>query len=375
MKKILFMALASAVLFACQEPNQTPNNGETKSVALKIQKNATTRAALGQQIGENEFTELKSGTLFFFNATGNVVLTHALTSDEITAKECLIENVPAAAVSVAMTANQTDLSPASPATFTAFKAAVFGIDAQAEMAGGDGVTEGDNSNSVQDIALLDKLSSGAANALVAVTGQEWTHEAAITLVPAVSRIEIAEDALKVKVDNLTNLESFDFGGIYVNNYSPTFTLGFAQAAALFGATIEGGDQTAWEAASKELDPCEYLFDEPAAPVAVTTADGVGAFAYHVFPGAVPHIVLRGSNFAYTGVEAVTTDQYWIITEYRTEVDGAPLSEFLPGTVYRITSIEVGDTYPPDDPYQEPVKIRVTVEVLPWDLQDVYVTPN
>jgi hypothetical protein len=380
MKKILLMALAGTLLFACQKPNQETPNGETKNVSIKILKE-TTRAALGQTVNEGAETELTAGTLFFFNASGTTVHSYTLTTADLTATmPIIITGVPATATTVAMIGNKPSGLALSPADFAAFKNATLAIDPQARMSADEGVNDGGEPLAVQGVALIDKLTAdNAANPITAVADQTFTHEAAITLIPAVARIEIGEGAIKVLTGNDSNLTSFDFEGIYVNGYSPTLSLGWAQAATLFGAGIADGGEEEWSTAYLNLTPSQYLYDVPADVVAVSATTGIGSFAYHVFPGAVPQIVIKGSNFDYSeGTGDVDDTRYWIIDKYYVNNDGAQGAEietFDAGTVYKIASILVGGSVPGDDPYDTPVRLAVTLTIERWDVQNVYVTPN
>jgi hypothetical protein len=333
---------------------------------------------LGREVTHNvAVTQLTAGTLYFFNSGGIVV--HNFTVDP-TQTTFVVNNVPSAATSVGMIANPaSDITSAAPTTFTDFKAVSFRIDNQTSMAGATGGTE-TAPDAVQGIALLDlsgKNTGSAANALIAVSGQDYTHTAAITLVPAVARIEIKEEAIIVKSGtnpNDTDLVSFDFEGIYINNYSPTFTLGFSQAATLFGSGIQGGGNADWSGAYKALNPSRYLYDENSANI--TTTAGVGSFAYHVFPGTVPHIIIKAKNFTYSDNDVAADPQYWLIDKYyEGSVGGEEITAFEPGYVYRISGIQVGDSFPPDDPYDEPAKVQVTVTVQKWQVQDTYVEPK
>jgi hypothetical protein len=381
MKKIFLMALAGTLIVACQKPGgETPENGDTKKVTIAIKKNAATRAQLNQNISEGVYTELTHGTLFFFNEGNNVVMTYNIPAEVLTEpkSEFTVDGVPASAQTVAMIANQT---LDNPATWTAFRATIMNIADQASMAAGEGTyTNNDNDlyhRAIQGVALMDMCGyNDEANELTPAADEEGVFEATINLVPAVSRIELGEDgegpAISVAGDdndpNTTGLVDFDLKGVYINNYSPVFTLGFEQAVGMFGAGIQPnvGDND-WAEAYKALEPCEYLFDEN---------PGFDTFAYHIFPGEeVPHIIIKADNFVYEDGRKFETPKYWLIDKYYYEDDPETEIVWEPGYVYRIETVLVGNTIPRDDPYDQPVSVKVTVTVEPWHLEYVNVEPK
>ncbi len=386
MKKIFFLALAGAVIAACAQPGErVPSADDSKSVSISVRYDApSTRVESDYAVTHNRaVTALEDATLYFFNSGGMVVHTWSLTDP--TQTEFVIEDVPAVATSVGMIANRAeDLTAGNPATLAEFRAMSMGIDNQASMSDATGGTV-EAPDAVQGIALLDAGAAGtgnSANPLNAITDEDFTHTAAITVSPAVSRIEIAPEALIVKDGNSKYLEKFNFTGIYINNYSPTFTLGLAQASSLFGAGIQGGGNANWAAAYNALLPSEFLSDEPTGAIEVDTTVGIGGYAYHVFPGApMPHIIIRGEDFVHDG-EPDGETRYWLIDKFyknsgtpEAPAKGALIDRFLPGFVYRISSIAVGDTYPTDDPYDDPVSVEVTVTVSAWQVQQTYVEPD
>jgi hypothetical protein len=380
MKKILFIALAGAIIAACQNPDGGTNpGGDTKKVTIAIEKNATTRAQLNQNISEGVYTEITDGTLYFFADGGNVVMTWPIPAEELTEpmSEIEVEGVPTAATSVAMIANQTAPTLTNRA---GFQAHVMWIDSQASMAGGEGTYDSDGEsfmNAIKGVALMDLSGDEAeANELVPVAGEDGVYAATINLVPAVSRIEIGEDGEVPAISvagtdddpNTTSLVSFDLVGVYINNYSPTFTLGFEQAVGMFGAGIQPNPDrtTDWAEAYKALTPSRYLYDEGA----------YNTFAYHIFPGEdIPHIVIKADNFEYEDGRTLTGPKYWLVDKYVYDDDRETDIVWEPGYVYRIETVLVGNTIPRDDPYDEPVSVKVTVKVEPWHLEYVYVEPR
>ncbi len=377
MRKCLLIALAGISLVACREANEEPSRAEEiRNVSITIQNEQISRSALSQSVNEGAVTAFTDGKLFFFDATGKTVHTHELSAYPT---EPFTVGVPTSADSVAMIANYkgTELAAEDPATIAAFRLMKYGIDNQADMAGATGSLAPGQPNAVQGIALLDTLGNDRiAHHLEEVTGQAYTHTAAITLVPAVARLEIAEDAVRVRSVNLTNLTGFDFSGIYINNYSANYAVGLAQDAALLGSTITDGGSENWVAEYKELSPSAHLYAEPVGPA---TSLAAGGYAFHVFPGEVPHIILRGNDFEFTGsANKVAGPLFWRIEKYweaTEDEEKTEITEFKPGYVYKITSIEVGNSYPTVDPYDEAVSVQVTLTVQAWNEVGVFVEPE
>ncbi len=389
MKKILFLALAGAAIIACQKPGErVPNNGDTRSVSISIGYDSPfTRVPSDYAVVDDEaMTALKSGTLYFFNSAGLVVGTHTV---DPSLSSFVVDNVSSAATSVGMIANPAeDLTAGAPATFAEFRAKAMGINSQASMSN---LTSGTDEapDAVQGIALLDSAGANtgnSANALSPYTddpndpNDNYTHTATINLSPAVARIEIAPGALRVGGTNTTGLLSFNLSGLYINNYSPTYTLGFAQASTLFGAGIQAGGNPNWLAAYDALGPNKNLFDKVTPLATVDATTGIGGYAYHVFPGApMPHIIIAGEGFTYTGDKVDPGTRFWLIDEYYKDAGnstkGELISAFQPGYVYRISGVEFGNSHPTADPYDKPVSVQVTVTISKWQLENTYVEPN
>jgi hypothetical protein len=383
MKKLFFMILAVAIVVACQNPSPKSVDGDTRTVSVTIKKEVATRATMAEQVGAGDVTALTDGTLFFFNNAGSTVHTYHLTADDIDSELCTV-SVPVSSVSVAMIANNagTELAGASPASFGAFRLMTYGIDNQAKMAGAAGGT-GQYPAAVQGIALVDMLDEGEPNPLTSVGENSYT--ATVNLAPVVARIEIGPEAIIVRTDNESNLESFTFNGIYVNRYASGYRLGLEPTLPLFGEDIAGGGSDDWAADYLALDGSTWLWDE--VQTTITTTAGIGSFAWHIFPGAVPQIVIHGSGFDYSeGTGDIPDSRYWMIDKYWDKAGvptdegyeagkGTPITSFECGTVYRIASITVGDTIPGDDPYDPEVTVEVTLSVVAWKEAGVYVEPK
>jgi hypothetical protein len=395
MKKLTYAALASILFIGCQQTNLNPETGnetkgETKKVVVSInQAKVSTRANTSQVVEDGDITPLTDGILFFFNEAGATVLSYTLTSEQIENGQAVVADVPSSAKSVAMIANVTDdISSTTPTTFAEFKAIKIGIDEQATPAGLIGYADTDEKmpNAVQGLALLDRAganTANTANALIEVTGSsDFTHTVTITLVPAVARLQVG--GIQVKTDNATNLVDFKLAGIYINNYANEYTLGMTRTDSI---SFQG-------AAPNEVWLTQYMTKQTAtnrmydnSNLLVTTGDPVGSFAYHLFPGTAPHLIIGATDLDYdntaVGFGDIAGPRYWLVDTYRNANDNSLITSFDPGKVYSIATIVVGNKTgsggdnetPRVDPYIDPLRVQVTLDVQDWLEQPVTVSPK
>ena len=122
----------------------------------------------------------------------------------------------------------------------------------------------------------------------------------------------------------------------------------------------------------------YHYDIFSTPVHMTiggTSSNPG-IAYHVFPGNTPHIIIAANNLDYGSGNPEDKELYWLISEMYLTDKTTQITSLEAGKVYKITSIEVGGTsYPRNEPYSDPIIIKVIVNVTPWNEVDVYVNPK
>jgi hypothetical protein len=386
MKRPFFILLAVALLFSCQKPGGTPVASDTNTVTITVKKSAMTRASLGGAVEAGAITDLTDAMFFFFDADENTTLYHYFTvgESETFTGQITIEGIPSNSTHVTMIGNVGDMGDdaADILTLDDFAALTLDIDSQASMA--DGAGGGGSPAAVQGIALVDG-NGGSGNLLSGPdadpddTSDDNIRTASITLTPAVARIEIAAGAIELDTDpvsaNRIPLTSFDLGGIYVNGYYATRTLSGASTDRVNQTEVTGA--TIWHEAYLDLEPSEYLYDETEGTV--VTEAYAGGFAYHVFPGTTPHIIIRADNLLYEGAPEDNPDDgphYWIVEEFLQAGTNNTIGSLEAGHVYRIESIVVGETIPrPGDPYDNEVSVRVTVTILPWEVEYVDVTPR
>ena len=72
-------------------------------------------------------------------------------------------------------------------------------------------------------------------------------------------------------------------------------------------------------------------------------------------------------------DANVTDQFRYATVKAFKKDGSPVSSFVPGNIYRITSMQVPDeAFSPDPTGETTIAVQATVEVQQWTINDVTV---
>ncbi len=99
-----------------------------------------------------------------------------------------------------------------------------------------------------------------------------------------------------------------------------------------------------------------------------------AFAYNFFAGTdkeLPELkIYFNSATASSTDDPVTQPRYAIVKSYKT-TDGEPITEFTPGTIYRITNVELDDKYiGPNEGGETLYGVEVIVEEATWSVTDI-----
>lgn len=99
-----------------------------------------------------------------------------------------------------------------------------------------------------------------------------------------------------------------------------------------------------------------------------------AFAYNFFAGAgkvLPELkIYFNSATASSADDPVTEPRYAIVKKYKTTGDGE-ISAFNPGTIYRITNVELADKYiGPNESGETVYGVEVTVTEATWSVTDI-----
>lgn len=204
-----------------------------------------------------------------------------------------------------------------------------------------------------------------------ITGVSGSETAAVTLKPAISRIEIA----KVEVDPSATiaLTGFKLAGIYINN---TYTQCGTDYSTLPTAAADilnyDGTNAIWTSGSY---PARFS-DEWSSPTTGTSFAPTSPlkWSYYVMPviaskgttintvaqSAVPHIVLKIVDAQATGYGFASTSY---VTVKEIKVGGVALTQLERGKVYSIASIKIGGgnlASTPETPTEQNVTVTATV---------------
>lgn len=98
-----------------------------------------------------------------------------------------------------------------------------------------------------------------------------------------------------------------------------------------------------------------------------------AFAYNFFAGTdkeLPELKIYFNTATASSVDdPVTQPRYAIVKSYKK--DNQPITEFTPGTIYRITNVELDDEYiGPNESGETVYGVEVTVEEATWSVMDI-----
>lgn len=389
MRKILLGILAIALISSCsKDDSKVPITGEGNlTLSLKIKNGTTTtRSLMGGSVASNDVTELLTNSrLYFFDASGDLTYEYTLKQSDIDAYTTgngaiVIQKIPDISTQVGMIGNIPTDAVLNITSIQSFQSTTIGLKPQTTMADG-GASGNVKHNAVQGIALLDNAGSGALlnsiSKLSVADTDGTTHTASIVLTPAIARIEIAPNALKIgapATGGTQLVKSFNLVGFYLNNFFLNRQLGLASNTP-FGQISE------WAANVKPLyvatADVTNQYDIFASPIAITTTSTTTnpGIAYHVFPGNIPHIIIAGDQFNY-GATVDNKELYWLISDMYLEGTTQKITALEAGNVYKINSIEVGGTtYPRIEPYSDPIVIKVNVTVTPWSEVNIDVIPK
>nr|AIA99559.1 hypothetical protein [uncultured bacterium contig00003(2014)] len=386
MKKMSLLALATTLVLglgSCSKnSNESPQqpDGTTR---LKIQlagvKAPNTRA-LESPADENDLTVVESRSLIFVaDPTDQIVQVVNIVLDEATSNPGQVLDLPVPlgssvyVVANIPTADYTTLHGKQ--TLTDLKAAVSQITTQQ-------ATEVAEYQSPV-IANLD-----GTEALVPTTdtGGDGVETVSIEVEPLISRLEVV--SLEADEDPQGYLiTDFEVTGIFIDEYFPAFTYtGAASGSAI--SLIEALETAAGDASATAAvytgwemkDDADGPWSADGSPALVQPGGG-DVWAYNLVAGGLPRIVIRLDNIEYTNPAGQTglelTGARYITVEGYTGSKGS-ISSFDRGEVYRVGTIDT-DTGESNfkfnfshlglTPDEQSVSLTVSVEVLPWNVED------
>lgn len=381
-RNFFLMALAASMaLVSCDksENDLAPADTSTKSVTVKLANVQAPVKVRSTQLAVQDGTKAKLNTftIFFVDANGNFY-------EGYEASDTKKENDP---VDRTFTVGDDGAIPTIP-TYHYINAKVTkvivvgnptwteGTEPTNEKALKDLMVEIEDQQNVDQLVLIgeDPLKTNTAEK-EDVDGHTNAYIANVNLLPLVARLEVGAFFYD-KVDDATEREyaSMLLNHLAINNYNGTCTYG-KTASDLQNAPIN--EETAWPflenltAAWHNDNNMNITLDANNTPEAYTydvdvTGEGTTVFAYNVFAGTVPQLIL-----SMTGTKADnTTAPLYLATS------GLGVTTFEAGHVYRM-DIATGHNNPfkfDDGKFKSPDKcVDVDVEVIPWTVE--WVTPE
>ena len=197
--------------------------------------------------------------------------------------------------------------------------------------------------------------------------QRYTKELALQI--PVARLEL-KGVKHVDEDDDCKFESLFINGVYLNNIYATKD------------AVSATDTYSWtETSVKDQGTFPILYD-------VVGEFGVGenflsgtafpkeagkAYAYNFFAGAnkeVPELrIYFNKATASSPTDPVTQPRYAVVTSYKN--GSGAIANFTPGTIYRITNVELDDKYiGPNETGETVYGVEVTVEEAEWSVTDI-----
>ncbi|MCD7963716.1 MAG: hypothetical protein LUF90_09295 [Rikenellaceae bacterium] len=204
--------------------------------------------------------------------------------------------------------------------------------------------------------------------------------------PIASRLEI----VKFERDAV-HIETLDIEGIFINNfYSRANLMGavddddiiYYPATSVFEENGESYYATQYKGITFDYDKSPYVAQQNGVNYYPITSGKV--WAYNIYSGEVPHIVVKFTNLTATqdyinlmGEDPFLKYTYWYLTITELHVGGQPFVNLEQGYVYSIQNIKVSpeDLKPIPEPEDE-IFADVQVNIVPWIPVDASTTlPN
>ena len=239
----------------------------------------------------------------------------------------------------------------------------------------------------QGTGLDNRTLMGEAN-VVEATGSDPNSDghifkkATVELNAITARLEIGT---VVPGDGVANV---DLVAVYVNNAFGTYPqndlIFHKEDDACWNVTVPndpganiGSTESIGTIALQPYDPSEYMNagDDRVKPV-----DGSEIYAYHVFPGNIPHVImlvkleLLDGYYELDDTNTPLKYKYGFITFSKFNTKNGYITELTPHNIYRIgvgaDGIKVNAKDVTDKPEKGPYDLGVYVEILPWGVYEV-----
>lgn len=364
--KFKYATLAAAALLlgftGCSNDDETggkTDDSTAKSVTVRI----STPSTYAEEATAVGLTPAINDVNVYFVGGGVVKATGTMTSAEIAGSGKTFSDVPGSATKVVIIANAGALSSPNVSSIS--------------------VNSSENALNAlmfEQVKQTNPVTAVNVYGSAAITGNPGSETAAVTLKPAISRIEIA----KVEADPSAAivLSSFKLAGIYINNTYTQCGTDYSTLPPVASDILNyGGTDAIWTNGSY---PARFK-DEWASPVSGTSftpATSTNKWSYYVMPviagkgtiintvqqSAVPHIVLKivdaqSSGYGFNSTSYVTIKDI--------KVGGVALTQLERGKVYSIASIKIGGgnlAATPETPAEQ--NISVTATITDWEDQPV-----
>lgn len=377
MKKILMTALVATTLFACSNQDESPlDNGATKTLKLSINAGGFTRAA-GPAVANGAKTTISSLYVYFVDnanpeAGGAVVLgSTALGTTEIAAAQTAtgheITGVNSAAKSVYVIANYTENGISLGDNAGTSIASI-----QQKVATMGAVSGTNNTTDWQKAVLSNAPRSGVTNNGLIGAVVNNKAEVSVSIMPALSRVEIGTISADPDAANNLKVTGFDLKGVYLNGFYPQFNLkGEAKGTAHAISTATATAIT--EVATTYPWFCD-VYGTPLTSATTYSAGGGNVWAY-MLPASAPRIIFDIDNVTYQGGTPTTQDMFVTVKSFTYSAAGTTPSGtvyaandpvvFERGCIYKVNTVlfDLGKIH--ENPNAENIDVTVKVTVLGW----------
>lgn len=342
--KLFLLSIVSIALFAgCNKSDESVGPLEkTKTVAVKFTTPIGPRS-VDPPVSGGANAALNNVTIYL--ASNDVVLDyHTLTPSEIIAGEYRFEQVYTSVNKVLVVANVPAEATLSTTSIAAIQGYAYSIASQQSSESKSGVKHVTLMGSGIPAIADDPISDG-----------HTYMEAEVIISALVARIEMG--AVKAG----TGLRALNLDAVYINNYYTDATKGSTKLHAQTDAV--------W------VPPFSYTVPEYANDYdARVTNTGEWCYAFQVFAGNLPHVVLRVSGEYENG--EIFTNGWVTFTKYNRSTNGTPnyITAMEANNIYNLgaeITINAGNITP--FPEMERVDLGVKVKIADWNF--VSVTPE
>lgn len=363
--KFVYLILSAMVLLlgfsncSSKEEIEGEDSTETKSVFLKINKEAPITYSEESPVGSSSTVGFNSGDLYFVNAAGAILKHYTLSSSltsgtnisltDIQAGK-IISNLPGQVAAVHVVGNTSGLPTSG--NISTVKATALQITSQSDIA---------------EVNLY-------GSAIPTPTSGN-SYNCAITLKPTVARIELTD------MTSTGEITGFRVDGIFIDNY-------YSEATA--DGSVDSGDlksngsvpatftdnSVAYPTALKTIAYDYYTSGITASSQVAAPATSGDVWAYNLFANttvgafAVPRIIIRLSNITTNDGSTYASPQF--ITIKGLKDSGVSLTAIEAGKVYNIGagafSFKETDLTPA--PNMNAIDVTVTVTLATWTIVDV-----